>query len=276
MPSRVCLFASEIGTLLGRNRFKSADDAVESVLMRYGVARHGYVKAITKVEVALEADVVLKECIATAVPDKEAHLQLITDVETIENSRIAKAESESVREQKAETARITVAVQTPEVRDFRLRESNIHHTRKRKVCVADIQTVAKRARSAIDCSVGIKEETTVVRAHAIEGAQRAFRKDLGIGTTLLYGKVDGYDAKTNQVIEIKVRRSRLYRRLWPQEFAQVFCYMFMSGAKTTRFIEKCGDESFEATIEWDEDVWLGYVDELRPICAKLDQRIANG
>jgi hypothetical protein len=275
MPRRVCLFASEIGTLLGQNRFKSADDAVESVLMRYGVARHGYVKAIAKVDAALEADVVLKQCITTAVPDKATHLRLITEVETIEKARITKTKSDSASEQKAETARIMVAVQSPEVRDFRLRKSQMHYKRQREVDVADIQTVAKRARSAIDCTVGIKEETTVVKAHAIEGTQRAFRKELGIGTTLLYGKVDGYDAKTNQVIEIKIRRSRLYRRLWPQEIVQVFCYMFMSGAKSTRFIERCGDESFETTIEWDEAGWLGYVDELRPICAKLDQRIAK-
>ena len=141
--------------------------------------------------------------------------------------------------------------------------------KKRKIDeeVTLIKQVAENAKKQINCTIGVRAEKTHVENKKIAHTQRSFSRRIP-GTQnrfVLFGKVDGYDTKLNQVIEIKTRKRRLNRRLWPNEFVQVMCYMYMSGALTTKLIEKCGEKSYERVYHFNESEWSDIQGKLQAV-----------
>jgi hypothetical protein len=75
---------------------------------------------------------------------------------------------------------------------------------------------------------------------------------------VLFGRVDGL-TDDGRVEEVKTRKNKKWRRLWPNELAQLHGYMYMNGKQTSaEFVELHGTDKtyrYTKTIEFDEKLW---------------------
>ena len=160
--------------------------------------------------------------------------------------------------------------------DYKQLHNDQQNVKKRKLeetCIL-VHQVTKRAMKEINCSIGKYVEESFVHKDDIQLTQQSFTKFLGgITDVKLYGKVDGFDQTKQQVIEIKTRKNRLWRRLWPSEMIQILCYMFISGTTSTRFIEVYGNTKYEQDYRFNLDKWNDIETKLVSVCKQIRARL---
>lgn len=76
------------------------------------------------------------------------------------------------------------------------------------------------------------------------------------------GKVDGRDAATGEVIEIKERRRRLFAKIPDYERVQLHCYMRMTDTRRSLLRQRYDDASQEHTVDFDDDFWTECIERL--------------
>jgi hypothetical protein len=254
----LCLFASEIGALLGENAFVSVDEAIQKVVWRHNPKKiDPKVKELEyKVSACLDGDLEVQQCMMLPQADRATQQISTAQVETIHTQRL-----EVARAQKVQLAESESRARTPD----EVTEVNLQ--KRRLVDDAEVlEHVVKRAKKAINCQVGIKVEANCVVEDRIPNNQKSFSRYVKLLHAVLYGKVDGYKVTEQQVVEIKTRKTRLWRKLWPSEMIQVMAYMYLSGATSVQFIEKCGSASYTDTYDFRPNEWQQHMEALSVVC----------
>ena len=214
MTNELCLFASEVGNLLGYNRFVESHDAIQKVVERY---------APSKVDVSY-----------------------------------ARRQQQRFEAQQEFAPQLDLCETLAEVEELAATLEN--------------PTVCEEKRKELCCAVGQTTELEVVRSNDVRYNQQAFSRPVPDLHVVLYGRVDGVTSD-GTLVEIKTRMKRLWRRLWPQEMAQVLGYMFISGSKSVQFIERCGEEEYRETIVWDEAQWAALLAQLGAVTASIRRQL---
>ena len=107
----------------------------------------------------------------------------------------------------------------------------------------DLMTVVDAHRGKINAKIGqegedraMASQPTAVRKHT----QKAFTKTFNHNgrSFKVYGKLDGYNAEENRVVEVKTRKNKAYSRFFDNEVIQVTTYMLITGAQKATLIEK--------------------------------------
>ena len=140
-----------------------------------------------------------------------------------------------------------------------------------EVDVLNVLEASKTLVSDIDCERGVLAEAHVVRERGIASSQCTFRRVLQMGdqSVVLFGKTDGV-TEGGIPVEIKNRRTKIFRRHWPQETVQMHVYMYMAKTDTCVFIESCkGHDVFEQVVEWDNVFWQDVVCKLQPVVSRI-------
>lgn len=253
------LFCSEIGNLIGRNRFKSQEEAIQEFLIRVAPlhANTQYVETKQLVETYVtkkkldQKPIHLIEHENTVQQTKnDITIQALTaTIETADLQQLTPQDVQNCLTAEKDKPIKSIQVQK-RITDLETCQK-IHKEKKQKVV---IQEACKLAIKKIQCDAGIKGEQECIRANVIPETQKGFCRYIGHNVQV-YGKVDGIT--TEYVIEIKTRQKRLWRRLWPQELTQVYAYMWITNRKKCKFIERKKDssEQFEKFISWNETTW---------------------
>lgn len=239
MSHRICIFASELGSLLGKNRFKTIDDTIQEIVFRYEPEKTKieFRELKDDVQKMLETDKEIQACM-TSLPnvitckDQSEHVEKLNDIERVRSDTIGVEIKKTTCKRKREHL-----------------EKELHI----------VQVTSKKAKSQINCRMGIQEEDKCI----IPNSQRSFSRMIPELNIMLYGKVDGFNEETQTVIEVKTRKNRLWKRLWPQEVVQIMTYMFISKVNQAQLIEKCGDDTFVRMYNFDDSLWSTYMDVLK-------------
>ena len=111
----------------------------------------------------------------------------------------------------------------------------------------------KREKSSID-----RLEVETGRAVGKRNTQ-FFRRKLPIDRddvlVELVGMVDGRFEDTNEIIEIKERRKRLFGRVVDYEKVQLHCYMFLTQTDQATLVERYDNQKAQYCVDRDESFW---------------------
>jgi hypothetical protein len=294
----LCIYASEFGALLGLCQFKSVREAIEIV-----VARHAPKKQIepslkrkreiisaqsfptdhadvsgwkaSKVQVLHNAQTAL--ALAMLNPGHTFPVELSAIIPTI-TSDIAEARMLTQTCTTAQVASIvkhaisssssssspTIPVQAVQAVQRVLNQIANSAPVHMNLTPADLDIATREAVSSINCTRGKLQEISVVQRKEIKHIQTTCRRRLQVGnhSITLFGRTDGCTEK-GYPIEIKSRKNRLYKKLFDQELAQLYVYMYCMDCKSGVFMESCGDDIYEDTIEFDDAEWVYYVNQLK-------------
>lgn len=89
---------------------------------------------------------------------------------------------------------------------------------------------------------------------------------------ILGGMIDGAFVQQREILEIKERRNRLFKRINSYEMVQLHCYMHLTGMKTATLVERWNTQSATHTTKFDATFWQTCVDELQTFVeARLQQ-----
>lgn len=253
--SSICLFASEMGTLLGLNKFKTVQDGIQTVLLRIAPSEADpvFVKHKDLIETTLAHDKEVTDVMEMCKIDNETQKETIKNLEVLQKDRM-EVFAEKLKQ-----------VEQEDITD----EEKTAKKRKLTTDKTTLGEVIQQAKSKVNCQVGTHAEEKHVAHHNIRNTQKGFSKYILDLDIVLYGKVDGFDDELNQVVEIKTRQNRLWRRFWPSELVQAYCYMFLTGASSVKLIEKCGEHTYEEVFSFDAALWEEWMSELKTVCAEI-------
>ena len=112
---------------------------------------------------------------------------------------------------------------------------------------------------------GVQAEEGVLDALAAEtGVPLVGRNDTCMRKSLfqtkgrnvvLVGRVDGRFADTGKVVEVKVRRKRLFKRMVPYERVQMHAYMILTDTTESLLREQYDVSCHDMTVRFDEAFW---------------------
>ena len=88
----------------------------------------------------------------------------------------------------------------------------------------------------------------------------------------LVGYIDGRRMMNNQIVEIKNRQRRLFKRVPDYEFIQCQVYMKLTDTLKCTLIEQFQEETMEHEIEYDDTLWT---DEILPKLKMFAQRLID-
>lgn len=222
MPIRdnynILLFASDLGACIGKNRYKSRNDALLQYWKRYDEESFKKYKFATEVK---------DEIASSAKRDDyekllSTELASVTDIDGVVDSIAKLAEGE---------------IDTHRIKDYARGELNkrfgTHHEDEVTECVGkmlqlDISKTNKFVKKMIGNVDGIK--------------------------VLVGGRLDGYDAKTDTIFEIKNRMRGLVG-VPEYEKVQLMTYMYIMEKKTGMLVERHKTDVKMHTVEFDEGAW---------------------
>ena len=242
------LRASEIGALLGRNKYTSTSAAVAGVFERHFKVRWQRAKDAARVEdPAILGRAALRSCGAAK--------QAIAD---------------AIRAATPETT--SDALQC--VHQHILHAHDGHMTRARRKLVEPVAKAATDvARRLIYTEIGKHKEDAGLDAHARATGRKvgrrndSFYKLEGPGY-VVWGMIDGYDESTRTVIEHKQRQNRLFRGMPAYERVQCFLYMKMTDSARATLVQTWGEDQSSFQVAWDDAEW-------EQIALGIDEAVQN-
>lgn len=263
----LCIFASELGTLLGKNKFKGQEEAIDDIVTRHTTSSRQSQIHEREVEELIVRTPELSSIAQQPLTNKAALDDCVARADALQKARpdLQVACAKVARDARMRRGRMVddMVKTTPELSD--IAHTPIPDRTAQLSCVARAEALAQtrpelkcacdKVIRTVNCSAGVSGEVKVVQKHAIQHNQKVFHKkidDLGV---LLYGRVDGYDEDSNTIVEVKTRKNRLWYRLWPPEEVQLMCYLYMSGASEAWVVERCGDSEASRLYYFDEEEW---------------------
>lgn len=108
-----------------------------------------------------------------------------------------------------------------------------------------------------NCILGVQTEQYEVQRRKTPNSQKEYSRIIPHTNLMLFGKVDGYDAQQQCVIEYKTRIKTAYHHFWPNEIDQVITYMWLTQASQAKLIEIFKNDYYEDHIytfpqtQWD-------------------------
>ena len=233
----VCVFATEVSALIGDDPHRTQAEAEAEILSRcLGQAGGGSPDPATGFEAYPEIDTCIRAF------QSEPHVSRELTLRYLDNIR----EAVDTQQEGGSTS--------PE--------------RFRKLQNRAVGTIRRLS--------GTRAEQQFITRYNIPGSQREFKKKLHSHSCFyLYGKVDGFDTEKQSVIEIKTRHEQKGSRLYPWEYTQLMCYMFLTETRTVRFIELFGDDEThtEMVVGFEDTKWLALFSRLMAACRRLANKI---
>ena len=244
------LRASEIGALLGKNKYKTPTEALANVFERHDKIRWKRAKGMAGVKnpeeigrLALRSCGAAKEAIGAAVMEakKESTSDALKDV------RRALYNEEGV-----------------------MTRSQRKAFDKRAKCAVDV------ARRIIYTEIGKQKEDQGLDQHAKRTGRNVGRRNnkyyrLDGPGYVIWGMIDGYDETTKTVIEHKQRQNRLVRYMPAYERVQCFLYMKMTHSTRATLVQTYNDQQSTFDVVWDADEWAEIEYGLNEIVSNLNQ-----
>ena len=245
------LRASEIGALLGRNKYQSTTEALANVFERHNRVRWQQAKNIAGVQNPEEIGrLALRTCGAA----KDAI-----------GSAVATATRESTKDALNDVHR-ALYHQEPGV----MTRSQRKAFDKRAKCAVDV------ARRIIYTEIGKQKEDRGLDQHAKRTGRDVGRRNnkyyrLDGPGYVIWGMIDGYDETTKTVIEHKQRQNRLFRYMPAYERVQCFLYMKMTNSTRATLVQTYNGQQSTFDIAWDADEWADIEGGLYEIVSNLNQ-----
>ena len=245
------LRASEIGALLGRNKYKTTTQALADVFARHDRTRWKQAKDIAGVQNPEEIGrLALRSCGAA----KDAI-----------GSAVLTATRESTRDA-LKNVHTALYHQEPHVMTRTQRKA----FEQRAKCAVD---VAKRI---IYTEIGKQKEDKGLDQHARRTGRDVGRRNnkyyrLNGPQYVIWGMIDGYDETTGTVIEHKQRQNRLFRHMPAYERVQCILYMKMTNSTRATLVQTYGDQQSTFDVAWDVDEWEAIECGLREVVQNLNQ-----
>lgn len=308
----ICVFASEVASLTGYNKFVTVDEAIDNLVSRIDShkasrkhKRKRKIQSCADKVTDAPKDITCKKQRRLWVSKKLSKVQrncelarsLATSVAAVASSSTDDDVKPTPRDPAADVSKTEVekAIETVirDVADYKksgvedeevVVQTVLKTLKDKKPALFDPAAptiIATELVKRVDTRRGCEDETKVVKTFCPEiqaTNQETLRKTVTMpqsGTpVVLYGKCDGVEHATKTVIEIKSRRSRLYRRAWPNEVVQMHVYMCMAGYTRCKFIEKCGSGGvFEEIIEFSSEMWDNVLTKLDTAVQKALKRL---
>jgi hypothetical protein len=214
--------------------------------------------------------------VKTEKTEKTGKVENIDHTDQTEPTEPTKVSVSIVPTDQSDLTDVVVSVASKAFKDTIVSETSLACIKRRfEAQTIVLDQLVKRAKTTINCVVGVYEEERHVSTKMIKDTQRTFSRRLSGSCHILFGKVDGFDNDKNQVIEIKTRQKRLYRKLWPHEIVQAMCYMYMSGATSTRLIEIWNGNTFEMRYDFRPDDWSKIQFELVRVCQEINDILCS-
>ena len=284
----ICLFASEIGNLLGRNRFVKYEDAIDAVVVRIRpeCVSTRFLRQKRKacsVQEELPCTTTIHECdqwkqekMKTAMKIEQVCIQAVTIPETSQQQLVDQLSS-LVPIHVVERC-ISELEHTRTLPLTSVKRHVQHMLEDVAIAIPTATTLSTRMVTEMHqiavCNIykanGLEAEARLVKRDAIKSNNTMRLKKIVFPGCILFGKVDGI-ADDGRPIEIKNRQNKLFRRLWPSELVQIYVYMFMTGQPKALFIETYADERYEEVIEFDHHVWNEMVRGIRSVVVQINE-----
>lgn len=247
--------ASEIGALLGRNKYTNTFEATARVFERN--CRQRWVQAKRRAGVQDPA-VVGKAALRSNGAAKQAI-----------GAAVLAATPETTQEALDSVYEAVIHAQDGVM------------TRARRAKVAPLAKAARDvARKIIYTEIGKRKEDSGLDAHARKTGRDVGRRNDAYYTLkgpgyVVTGMIDGYDETTATVIEHKQRQNRLFRNLPAYERIQCFIYMKMTNSTRAQLVQTFGDSQSTFEIFWDDAEWSQIDSGLVEVVANLNQLRAD-
>jgi len=244
---KLCIFASEVSALIGKNPFVSKQECLDKIYQRYHNYRGG-VSPSSTAGFSWEPP--------SVPPSPTRHTQTRCNVRKELNTLRADIEQ---NESKLRQAQMELKRSHNKPKHYKAyRNKRIKQLRKR---IKDLRTDWNEMKSLDNCLAGQENEAKEVQIDNTPNSQKRFSKDLG-DFIMIYGRVDGYDPEKKQVIEYKYRTKQRAGRIWESEYVQLQVYMWLTDSPTSQFVETFGCHRFEKQVAWDAVYWENVYQEL--------------
>jgi len=244
------LRASEIGALLGKNKYKSTTEALANVFERHNRSRWQQAKNFAGVKNPEEIGrLALRTCGAA----KDAI-----------GAAVAAATQESTKDALNDVHRALYNEEGVMTRTQRKAFD------KRAKCAVDV------ARRIIYTEIGKQKEDQGLDQHAQKTGRDVGRRNnkyyrLDGPGYVIWGMIDGYDETTKTVIEHKQRQNRLFPYMPAYERVQCFLYMKMTNSTRATLVQTYNNQQSTFDVAWDADEWAEIESGLNEIVSNLNQ-----
>ena len=245
------LRASEVGALLGRNKYKPTSKALADVFARHHKTRWARAKKVARAQdpeeigrLALRSCGAAKAAIGAAVlnasPESTSDaLKCVHDAVVMNHEGVVTRSMVAQVEKKAQAA-VDVA---------------------KKIIYTEI---GKRKEDA-----SIDQYAQKTRRDVQQRNSQMFR--LRGDGWIMFGMIDGYDEETRTVIEHKQRQNRLFRHLPAYERVQCFIYMKMTSSTRALLVQTFKDTQSTFEVHWDAQEWEQIEQGLRETVIHLNE-----
>jgi hypothetical protein len=252
----VCIFVSELAALIGRNRYKSEEEAMITVMNRSSLV-HPLSKETKEKEDKLTA-VVKHVQTRVSTPAPQATVDKVATQHKINAAVLAEA-VKAPETQHLLPASVKAAVQAVQetVKKEALQEAIVQNNVPEK-------TAAEAVRSKEACDHGTQKEDTTRQLYnqRHRGTARFEQKPVkqtfmtpNGNNYILFGRLDGYDVKEDCVVEYKNRMRRLFEYVPDYELPQLYAYMALTSTKRAKQVEQFGEDTLVHEVRFDEEEW---------------------
>lgn len=236
---RICVYASEVASLIGVNPYRARADALHAVMSRHGLRNSAPTEQV-RVEHAAEA-------VLRAMP------------EVVERARTAPTGR----------AAATAVPSLPKIAEMASKLGETGPPARRlstspaPICPVELQRAME---GKLVCEVGKARETADMDRHGASEASRrqtSFSKQMrseGGNPYVLWGRTDAVAEET--VDEYKNRKNRVFGHIPAYELPQLYAYMHLTGIRRARQIETHGDDQLVHEIRFRPELWGWYKGEL--------------
>lgn len=270
----VCIFASELAALLGENQYVSKVDAFEKLESRI-------LKRPNREQVFIDS---LSPCLKTLLFKKSGQDSSLegTKKNLVEiNKEISvQIELDIEAEKKKEIVldKEKMDAETLEAEKMKFEQEKSRNISRIKEKKRELEETAQRIQYT---EYGTRNETRVKERFEKELQESTESKDIQITKDdvfrkkLLFhinkhavyigGKCDGTAVidNTKVVVEIKNRMNRLFYKLANYEKIQIYSYMYIYNIKKAILIENYDGATNKINVDFDEQVWLEWMNELK-------------
>lgn len=251
----VCVYASEVAALIGRNRYKSQEETMISVMNRNRLV-HPQGKELQEHQQRVAAVVQHVQMREKAPPPSETIDKVAT-----QHKVDAAVLQEAVNAPEAHPLSAPVQAAVKAVKDAvkknALQEAVVENN-------VPEQTATQALLSKEACDHGIRKEEGTERLyvqrhcgtahHSQQAVKKTFTTQRG-NEYVLFGRLDGYDPKDACVVEYKNRMHRLFARVPDYELPQLYVYMALTSSTRAKQVEQWGDDTLVHEVHFDDKEW---------------------
>ena len=283
---RICIFASEVSALIGKNRYKSREDAYIDIWKRCDnksyrmcMEQNEYEPPTTvrkrklddlenqrgmdvqkKIKKLVQPDVspdqieafIMSDPICASLNINEKKNKVTQLVEILRDESII-----SVQEKTERCKRVM-----PTINDTIIQSIDDQRVNPSLPQVIADSSLVQFVTDTIHTTIGQQQEDTSINRYektsnllVKERNKRGYSKY--IDSFCIYGKVDGI-REDGYIVEHKQRINRLFGRIIEREKIQLYIYMFLTDTTKAILIETYGSIQQSYELDFDESVWNTY------------------